>query len=74
MWFVAVGASEDPCVWSFAGWTPFSEPETKAVADFILAVESRVQLYLSLHSYGQLWMTPWGYTKHLPDDFMKLVG
>ncbi len=69
----AVGASQDPCSNTFAGWTPFSEPECQAVADFLVDAGDRVTVFLTIHSYGQLWMAPWGYTYEFPDDYTELV-
>jgi hypothetical protein len=28
---------------------------------------------MDFHSYGQMWMSPWGYTKNKPKDFEKMV-
>lgn len=56
------------------GPRPFSEPETKAIADFIMDTE-RIKAYLTLHSYSQMWLLPWGYTKQVAkdhDDMMYL--
>ena len=71
--FAEVGASDFPCSQIFAGSRPFSEPETKNVADFLEANKEQFLVYLSFHSYGQYWMTPWGYAGHLPDDYEDLV-
>ena len=70
---VAIGANQDPCSQIFAGFQPYSEPETKAVSTFVKGIEDRVTLFLTVHSYGQLWMAPWGYTKELPDNYDELV-
>ncbi|KAE8751722.1 hypothetical protein FOCC_FOCC001570 [Frankliniella occidentalis] len=59
-WGDRVGASDDPCSESYAGPRPFSEPETRAVAAFISRRRERVQLFVTLHSYGQLWLIPDG--------------
>ncbi|XP_064611918.1 carboxypeptidase B-like [Liolophura sinensis] len=63
------GASKDPCSDSYCGPSPFSESEVKGVADFLNAVPGRFRAYIDFHSFSQLWMTPWGYTKDLPPDF-----
>lgn len=39
------------------------------MSDYILSVKDRVLMYLSLHSYSQLILTPWGWTKDLPKDY-----
>jgi len=33
----------------------------------------RVKCYISFHSYGQLWLIPWGYTTERPPDYDELV-
>lgn len=30
--------------------------------------------YLTYHSYGQMWLYPWGYTSSLPADWQELVS
>ncbi len=53
------GASTNPCSETYAGRAPFSEPETKAVSDYILTISSRTKLYIATHSYSQLLLSPW---------------
>lgn len=48
--FKELGASLDPCSDTFSGLEAFSEPETQAIRDTILAIKP--DLYLTLHSYG----------------------
>lgn len=55
-----VGSSDNPCTDIYAGPRSFSEPETKAVADFIMAHRDYIKMFFALHSYGELWLTPWG--------------
>lgn len=38
------------------GPAPFSEPEIKAVADYISA-QGNIKGYADIHSYSQLWMS-----------------
>ncbi|XP_055307072.1 zinc carboxypeptidase-like [Sitodiplosis mosellana] len=57
-----VGASTDPCSETYAGPSPFSEPETLALSKFIKSFDN-IKLYLSFHSYSQLFLFPYGYTK-----------
>ena len=66
------GASSDPCSDTFAGRTPGSEIETKAVKNAINAKLGQWDVFLSLHAYGQYWMTPWGFTSTLPTDYNDL--
>lgn len=46
----------------------------RVVADQIKKLEDNIKVYLSFHSYSQLWMYPWGYTSDLPDDWEELVS
>ncbi len=69
------GAGFNPCSLIYAGSTPFSEPETKAIKEFVEGNPSiNWTFYLSLHSFGQKWMTPWGYTSEHPHDYDEMVN
>ncbi|KAH8289358.1 hypothetical protein KR054_004192 [Drosophila jambulina] len=48
------GSSKAPCNEFFAGPTPFSEPETKAVSEFLMDYRTQIKLYISLQAYGQV--------------------
>lgn len=67
-----VGASSSPCSDIFAGDSPFSEVEMQAVRDEITRLGDKIKVYLTFHSYSQLWMYPWGYTTALPSDWKDL--
>lgn len=81
--FAGPGTSNKSCSEDYSGPTPFSEPETKAMAEFLVSlqrqarrtrsIDGSVTAYVSLHSYGQHWLTPWGYTHQYPDDYDDLV-
>ena len=68
------GSSRNPCSETFAGPEPFSEPETKAVSDFILKNKDNIAMYISLHAYSQMWLIPWGYTEEKPSDYQELYS
>jgi len=53
------GSSPDSCDNTYRGHAPFSEPETQAVRDFVLAHD--FQTALNYHSYGDLLIKPYGY-------------
>lgn len=57
-----VGASSLSCADTFKGQTAFSEPETQIVRDLMLSLSGRAKMYLTLHSYGNYLLYPWGYT------------
>ncbi|MCW5852156.1 MAG: carboxypeptidase regulatory-like domain-containing protein, partial [Anaerolineae bacterium] len=77
-----VGASTSPCTQTYRGTSPASEVETQAVQEFAAAlIPSRradgatpvavttPNLLISLHSYGEWVLWPWGYTQNsAPED------
>ncbi|XP_059476757.1 carboxypeptidase B-like [Neocloeon triangulifer] len=65
------GGIPSVCDLTFPGSAPFSEPETKAISDFILATPS-ITFYLSVHSYGKYILYPWGHTTALPPTVAEL--
>jgi murein tripeptide amidase MpaA len=69
-----VGASDDPCHETYAGPRPFSEPETRAISDFIMDRKDRIKLYLTMHAYSQMWLIPWGYTNKKTGDYDDLLS
>jgi hypothetical protein len=64
----------DPCSNTYPGPYAFSEPEANATANFLFQHRQRIQAYLTFHSYSQLWLTPYGYSDDLPDDYEDLVS
>lgn len=46
----------------YRGTGPFSEPESSALRDFVLA-QPNVKALIDLHSYSQLILGPWGYSR-----------
>ena len=52
------GAKEDPCSESFSGPFPFSEPETRAMRDFIFANVEQIKFVYNFHAYGNMYVTP----------------
>ncbi|XP_058834022.1 carboxypeptidase B1-like [Topomyia yanbarensis] len=67
-----VGASSSACSETYKGDAPFSEPETRAVRDEISKLKGQCKFYLSLHSYGNYLLYPWGYTSDLPDTWRDI--
>ncbi|XP_042856182.1 carboxypeptidase B-like [Penaeus japonicus] len=70
-----VGASDFECSEVFKGAAAFSEPETKALRDAMKKVKDNLKMVLSLHSYGQQLLYPWGYSEEETapdtDDLIK---
>jgi len=52
-----------PCCNTFPGTRAMSEPEVKNLGNKLKSLEDKVQAYISFHSYGQLWMYPYGHKK-----------
>lgn len=59
-----IGASSNPCSETFRGKKAFSEPETIALRDLMHSISAQCKFYLTLHSYGQYMLYPWGYTEY----------
>lgn len=57
-----VGASSSACSDTYKGASAFSEPETQALRDLMHSLTGRAKFYLTLHSYGNYLLYPWGYT------------
>lgn len=66
------GASRQPCAETFAGRGAFSEPESRAVRDFMENAATKFYAFLTFHSYGQYILYPWGYDKTVPPDHKDL--
>uniref|UniRef100_A0A914CH28 Peptidase M14 carboxypeptidase A domain-containing protein n=1 Tax=Acrobeloides nanus TaxID=290746 RepID=A0A914CH28_9BILA len=67
----------NPCSDEFQGPFPFSEPESRAVRDFVLSPEinGKVHAMVSLHTHGQLFILPYNYHKQTyPEDYQELLG
>ncbi|XP_053678130.1 zinc carboxypeptidase-like [Anopheles nili] len=69
------GASSDPCRYDFAGGSEASEPETQALAGYLRdhVQTERIVTYFSVHSFSQLIMFPYGYTKDQVPNYDDLV-
>ena len=68
------GSSALACSETYHGGSAFSQAESQNVRDFINSIASQTRVYLTFHTYGQYWLTPWGYTAELPSDYTELVG
>eukprot|EP01051_Picozoa_sp_SAG22_P017261 SAG22_NODE_2621_length_2366_cov_3.295986_1_plen_491_part_00 len=65
-------ASSNPCSSAYMGPAPYTEPEPQAVARFIQEENTPISPVLGAidhHCCGDMWMTPWGWTVDLPDDY-----
>jgi len=69
------GSSRTPTSDTYCGTGPFSEPESKAVADYVNA-NRPYRGAIDYHSYSQLILRPYGWTTALPpnDATVKSIG
>ncbi|OXA61529.1 Carboxypeptidase A2 [Folsomia candida] len=67
------GTSKNQCSQIYHGPSPASEPEVKAIQDFILDRKDQIKLFLTFHSYSQLLLLPWGYDNVRTDDHDELM-
>ncbi|KAM3963504.1 LOW QUALITY PROTEIN: carboxypeptidase A2 [Aphomia sociella] len=61
-------SSRDICADNYAGPHAFSEPETRAVSEFISERKGQIKAYISLHAYSQAWLVPSAQTRVTHDD------
>ncbi|XP_035449805.2 zinc carboxypeptidase-like isoform X2 [Spodoptera frugiperda] len=66
MW-MHVGASQNPCMETYAGPNAFSEPESRAIAGYVQHIkkQGRMIYYFAFHSYSQMVLVPYS---HLSGD------
>uniref|UniRef100_A0A1A9W1S5 Zinc carboxypeptidase A 1 n=1 Tax=Glossina brevipalpis TaxID=37001 RepID=A0A1A9W1S5_9MUSC len=72
-WMENGGASGNPCEETYAGPEPFSESETKALAEFLTSIQHEIKIYLAFHSYSQLLLSPYGHTIDPPENYEDLL-
>jgi len=68
------GSSTNPCTDTYAGSSAFSEPETRAASIFQESISDRLCFVLSLHSYSQLILIPYGVEIPFPphEEYMRI--
>jgi hypothetical protein len=73
------GSSPFPSTDTYRGPAPFSEPETQAIRDFVIA-HPNITAAISFHTYGELILYPYGYTFEeqpadmQPDDYRAFAA
>ncbi len=60
-WGLDSGSSSVPNSPTYRGPAPFSEPESQTIRDTFLANQQIVS-HVDFHSYGQIMLSPWGYS------------
>ncbi|XP_066903174.1 carboxypeptidase B [Halyomorpha halys] len=71
IYWAGKGTSRHQCSEVYVGPAPFSEPESLAIADFLLTVRN-LKAYISVHSYSQLLLLPYAYDSVKPSDYAEL--
>ncbi|KAJ7426579.1 Carboxypeptidase B2 [Willisornis vidua] len=66
------GASPHQCQETYCGPYPESEPEVKAVARFLRDHKDTIKAYITMHSYSQLVLFPYSYTRNKSKDHDEL--
>jgi len=67
------GTSTNPCSDTYGGAKPFSEIECQNLANYLKAHSDVLKTYLTLHTYGDLFMYGYGYADHTyPADVDEL--
>lgn len=70
--FGGIGSSNNPCTETYSGPAAFSEAESRAMRDTLLSLKDRLKAVVSIHSNAQLWISPYGYTAELPNDYEEM--
>ncbi|KAH8284556.1 hypothetical protein KR018_004302, partial [Drosophila ironensis] len=70
----STGSSSDPTRYDFAGPSAGSELETQRLMAFIRenVGKEQIKTYIALHSYSQMLMFPYGYTKERVSNYADL--
>ncbi|XP_026061523.1 carboxypeptidase O [Carassius auratus] len=68
-----VGISRDCCSEIYNGPSPLSESEAKAVTDFLGMHQNQLLCYLTIHSYGQLILVPYGHPNISAPNYDELM-
>ncbi|KAF2889458.1 hypothetical protein ILUMI_16715 [Ignelater luminosus] len=66
------GTSLSPCSEIYGGTRAFSEPESRALRDILHKHKNDIKLYLSIHSFGCIFLYPWGYARQRVKDWKDL--
>ncbi|KRZ68071.1 Carboxypeptidase A2, partial [Trichinella papuae] len=72
--FGGFGSSSNPCSNVYHGRHSFSEPETRAVMRYLSKMQDKIKACISLHSFSQLWLMPYGNEQgHYPTNYKEMV-
>jgi hypothetical protein len=56
----------------YHGRHAFSEPETYALGRYLLSRRNELKVFLDIHSFGQLIMSPWGHTRQYSPHYKNI--
>ncbi|CAH8618245.1 unnamed protein product [Schistosoma rodhaini] len=74
-WGVGNGASPHSCSDTYRGSEAASELETQSIIKKLNSLQKQIILYLSLHSFGQYILTPFGFSRYsYPPYYQKLMS
>ncbi|XP_069763802.1 carboxypeptidase A1-like [Narcine bancroftii] len=71
--FGGPGTSSNPCRETYCGPYANSEPEVAAIVNFV-QTHRNIKSFITIHSYSQLLMFPFGYKCVPPADYQELEG
>lgn len=66
------GSSGNPCAQTYAGRKAHSEPEIVSLTDHVSSIRSRILLFVSLHSYSQIMLLPYGHSQDIPEEYPEI--
>ena len=67
------GVGHQPCDETWPGTEPFSEIEMRNIRDFVSTLDPVPVLSQCMHSYGQLWLWPYGYAHDAyPENWQEM--
>jgi hypothetical protein len=58
-WDKPGGSSQDHCAENYRGPFPFSEPETRAIRDFLISHRHSIKFVYNFHAYGNMYLWPY---------------
>lgn len=70
---VEPGSSGSPCSETYRGPEAHSESEVKSIVDFVKS-HGNLKAFVSIHSYSQMLLYPYGYTSTPCKDQSELVS
>lgn len=73
IFFKAIGVSFNCCHAIYCGRGAESEPETQAVSYFVGSRKEDFLCFLTIHSYGQLLLVPYGHPNFTAANYKELV-